>query len=211
MKKMLVITTSLNGAEGNSTKLAQQFVAQLQDKVQDNAQDNVQWQVTELDLNKAALPHLGSEEIQAWSTSPSERTEVQQAFASISDNYVEQLKAADVIVLGVPMYNFGIPSALKAWIDRVARAGVTFQYTENGPEGLLKNKSVYILAARGGMYAGTALDTQTNYLKDVFNFIGLDNIHFVYAEGLAMGEGNAQKAWQKSNEKIIELIPNVGA
>lgn len=206
MKKVLVITTSLNGSEGNSTKLTQQFMSQFSKKA-----DMSQWQVTELDLNQAAVPHLSGEEMQAWMTPVTERTESQIALAAMSDNFIEQLQATDVIVLGVPMYNFGIPSVLKAWIDRVARAGITFQYTENGPKGLLKDKSVYVLAARGGVYSGTPMDTQTGYLKDVFNFIGLDNIHFVYAEGLAMGEEHAQKAWQKSNEKIIELIPNVGA
>lgn len=203
MKNALVITASLNGSEGNSTKLTHQFVDQLQ------TANPIHF--SNLDLSEVEIPHLSGEEMQAWMTPVDERTEAQQALASTSDTYIEQLQAADIIVLGVPMYNFGIPSVLKAWIDRIARAGITFRYTENGPEGLLKNKSVYILAARGGMYAGTPKDTQTNYLKDVFNFIGLEDIHFVYAEGLAMGEESAQQAWQKSNEKIIELISNMAA
>lgn len=201
MKKMLIVTTSLNGAEGNSSKLAQQFVEQAKQKQS--------FQITELDLSNENAPHLTAKEMQAWATSPEQRSAEQQELAAISETYVEQLQAADVIVFGVPMYNFGIPSQFKAWIDRVARAGVTFQYTENGPEGLLKNKSVFVMAARGGVYAGTPMDTQTQYLKDVFGFIGLDSVEFAYAEGLAMGDESADAAWKQSNEKIIELIANI--
>jgi len=103
-----------------------------------------------------------------------------------SDALIGELKQADVIVLGLPMYNFGVPSQLKAYFDHIARAGETFRYTANGPVGLLQGKRAYIFAARGGLYAGTALDTQTNYVRDFLRFVGIEDIEFVYAEGLAI-------------------------
>ncbi|BDX06277.1 FMN-dependent NADH-azoreductase [Planctobacterium marinum] len=203
MSNVLVVNSSINGEQGNSNKLVQSFIDALA------AKENITLQ--ELDLNKEQLGHLTSEEMQAWMTAAEQRSEQQHQLASISDNYVEQVKKADTLVLGVPMYNFGIPSALKAWIDRIARAGVTFRYTENGPQGLLSDKKVYVLAARGGMYAGTPKDTQTTYLKDFFAFVGLTDVEFVYAEGLAMGEESASGAFAQANEKIIELIGQRGA
>jgi FMN-dependent NADH-azoreductase len=137
-------------------------------------------------------------------TDPAERSEAQAALAKVSDTYVAQVQAADTIVLGVPMYNFGVPSALKAWIDRIARAGVTFKYTDTGPVGLLSDKKIIVAAARGGMYAGTPADTQTPYLTSFFNFLGLTDIEFVYAEGLAMGD--ADTPMNAAKEKLATLV-----
>lgn len=198
MSNVLVVNSSINGEQGNSNKLVQSFINALAEKEEIT--------IEQLDLNSEPLGHLSSEEMQAWMTAPEQRSEQQHQLAGISDKYVEQVKKADILVLGVPMYNFGIPSALKAWIDRIARAGVTFRYTENGPQGLLTDKKVYVMAARGGMYAGTPKDTQSSYLKDFFAFIGLTDVEFIYAEGLAMGEESASNAFSKANEKIIELI-----
>jgi len=103
------------------------------------------------------------------------------------------------------MYNFGIPSTLKAWIDHVARAGRTFKYTEKGPIGLLKDRKVVVIAARGGQYLGTPIDTQTTYIKDFLNFIGLHDIEFIYAEGLAMGEELRQQALTQAHAAIKRL------
>lgn len=203
MSNVLVVNSSLNGEQGNSNKLVKRFLDALAQKEDITEQH--------LDLSEHLLGHLTSQEMQAWMTAPDKRSEEQHALAAISDNLVEQVKAADTIVVGVPMYNFGIPSALKAWIDRIARAGVTFRYTENGPQGLLSDKKVYVMAARGGMYAGTPKDTQTTYLRDFFAFIGLTDVAFVYAEGLAMGEESAAKAFAQANEKIIELIAKPAA
>lgn len=198
MKNILVLNSSLNGENGNSNKLTNTFV--------EKAQESLAVKVSNVDLNAAELSHLSIEEMASWQTTPEERTQRQQTLAAVSDNYIKQLMSADVIVLGMPMYNFGIPSVFKAWIDRVARAGVTFKYTSTGPVGLLGNKKVIVLAARGGMYAGTPKDTQTQYLKDVLGFIGLEEVEFVYAEGLAMGEQSYNDAFLQANEKIIELI-----
>lgn len=133
------------------------------------------------------------------------RSAEQQALVAVSDGLVAELAAADVLVLAVPMYNFGIPSTLKAYFDRVARAGVTFKYTETGPVGLLSGKKAYVLAARGGMYQGTAKDSQTAYLKDFLSFIGIDDVTFVYAEGLNMGDANRAAALAAAEQQIALL------
>jgi FMN-dependent NADH-azoreductase len=103
------------------------------------------------------------------------------------------------------MYNFGVPSTLKAYFDHIARAGVTFRYTANGPEGLLKGKKAYVLAARGGLYAGTALDTQTAYVRDFLRFIGIEDVEFVYAEGLNIGDA-AKRAGLAAAYAAIERL-----
>ncbi|MCC2604457.1 FMN-dependent NADH-azoreductase [Planctobacterium marinum] len=203
MKNVLVVNSSINGEQGNSNKLVQDFLRQLGDEQQ--------VEIETLDLSKRNIGHLSAEEMQSWMTAPEERNDVQKALASLSDDFVYQVQQADVIVLGVPMYNFGVPSTLKAWIDRIARAGITFRYTENGPQGLLENKKVYVMAARGGMYAGTAKDSQTTYLNDFFAFVGITDVEFVYAEGLAMGAETANSAFEQANEKIIELINKTAA
>ena len=106
---------------------------------------------------------------------------------------IAEIKAADTVVLGVPMYNFGVPAPLKNWIDAISRAGVTFRYTEKGPEGLLKGKRVYVALTRGGKYRNTPADTQVPYLQTIFTFLGMTDVHFVYAEGLSMGaDGGAE-------------------
>lgn len=196
VKNVLAITSSLQTGAGNSTKLVDHYLTQLDGSAS----------VVRRDLAKTNIPHLTDVEMAAWATSPDERNAAQQQLAQLSDDIISEVNNAEEIVLGVPMYNFGIPSVLKAWIDRIGRAGVTFTYTENGPQGLLGGKKVTILAARGGMYAGTALDTQTEYLRNFWNFVGVTDVEFVYAEGLAMGEKSANKAWKNAEGKILELI-----
>ncbi|MEW9797011.1 FMN-dependent NADH-azoreductase [Alteromonas sp. CYL-A6] len=197
MKNVLVVYSSLNPQAGNSTKLAAQYVDALKQK------GDVK--IVERDLMASSLDHLSAEEMGAWMTPEEQRTDAQRALAAVSESLIEEVKQADEIVLAVPMYNFGVPSVLKAWFDRIARAGITFRYTENGPVGLLENKTATVLAARGGMYAGTPKDSQTTFIKDFLAFIGITDVRFVYAEGLAMGEETASKAFSQANEKIIEL------
>ncbi len=178
MQNILVIHSSLNQDEGNSAQLASHLGQHLASKYSA--------QLHSEHLYAQDLPHLTSNEMQAWMTSTDDRTQTQQELAAISDAYIAQVMTADTIVIGMPMYNFGVPSAFKAWIDRIARAGVTFKYTDQGPVGLLKDKKIIVVAARGGMYQGTPLDTQTKYLQDFFGFLGLQDVDFIYAEGLAM-------------------------
>ena len=119
---------------------------------------------------------------------------------------IAEIQAADVVVLGVPMYNFGVPSQLKNWIDAISRAQVTFRYTANGPEGLLKDKKVYVALTRGGLYRNTPNDTQTPYLQTVFGFLGMTDVQFVYAEGLAMGSEAEQSALASAYSQIEEAV-----
>ncbi|WP_100641219.1 FMN-dependent NADH-azoreductase [Alteromonas facilis] len=198
MKKILVIQSSLNSSNGNSYKLAEKYINELT--------KTMSVDVSTRNLADSELPHLNDAEMSAWMTPEEARSSEQQALAQISDEIVLEVERADEIVLAVPMYNFGIPSSLKAWFDRLARAGRTFKYTENGPVGLLKDKKVTVLAARGGIYAGTPLDTQTEYLKHFWQFLGVNDVNFVYAEGLAMGEEAANEAWKSAEKNIFELI-----
>ncbi|MGL6251702.1 MAG: FMN-dependent NADH-azoreductase, partial [Billgrantia desiderata] len=122
------------------------------------------------------------------------------------DDLIDELQAHDVLVLAVPMYNFGIPSQLKAWFDRVMRAGTTFRYTEQGPVGLVKGKRAVILAARGGQYAGTENDTQTPHLKAMLGMIGITDVSTIYAEGLAMGDGLRNAALKEARQAIDSLV-----
>jgi FMN-dependent NADH-azoreductase len=123
----------------------------------------------------------------------------------VSDALIAELRQADVIVLGLPMYNFGIPSTLKAYFDHVARAGETFRYTPQGPVGLLGGRKVYVFATRGGRYAGTPMDTQSDYVRQFLAFIGIDDVEFVYAEGLALGAEQREAALQDASDQITRL------
>jgi FMN-dependent NADH-azoreductase len=202
MKQILLINSSISGDKGHSAQLAQQFINQL---------PQGSFTLDTLDLNQAPVPHLEMNEIAAWMTPAEQRNEEQQALAAVSDGIIARVQAADVIVLGVPMYNFGVPSQLKALLDRVARAGITFKYTEQGPVGLLDDKPVIIFATRGGVYQGTALDSQTPFLQTFFNFVGLKSQHFIYAEGLNMGVDAQQAALAAATARLTEISAKIAA
>jgi FMN-dependent NADH-azoreductase len=195
MKTLLQIQTSMFSAGGQSSLLAGQFVAEY-------ARANPAARIIHRDIGRDPVPHLTAERFQSFLAKPEERTAEQHAAAGFSDALIEELKAADVIVLGLPMYNFGVPSTLKAYFDHVARAGVTFRYSEKGPQGLLTGKKAYVFATRGGLYAGTALDTQTGYVRDFLRFLGIDDVEFVYAEGLAMGDAAKNESLAKAAREI---------
>jgi FMN-dependent NADH-azoreductase len=115
------------------------------------------------------------------------------------------LKQADVVAIGLPMYNFGIPSTLKAYFDHIARAGVTFSYTDKGPVGHLTGKQVYVFAARGGSYAGTPNDTQTGYVRTFLAFLGMSDVEFVYAEGLAISPAAREEGIARAQAHVDRL------
>jgi len=156
-------------------------------------------------LTPQSMPHLDAETFAAIRMPEAERSERQRALVALSDELIAELEAADTIVIAAPMYNFSIPSALKAWIDHVARAGRTFRYTANGPEGLLKGKKVFVLTARGGVYSAgpaNALDFQEPYLRALLGFIGLTDVTFLHLEGLAMGPDAAAQSFARAREAI---------
>jgi FMN-dependent NADH-azoreductase len=197
MKTILQLNTSIYSDNGQSTRLANDFIQALRSDEK----------LIVRDLALDPVPHLDAERFGAFIAKPEARTLKQDAFVAYSDGLINELKQADVIVLGLPMYNFGVPSTLKAYFDHVARAGVTFHYTASGPVGLLAGKKVYVFAARGGMYAGTPRDTQTAYVRDFFAFLGITDVEFVYAEGLAISEAGKTASLAKARESIDRLIP----
>lgn len=199
MKTLLQITSSIYADSGQSTRLAKRYVAAWRDA-------NPGGKVIVRDLAKDPVPHIDAARFGAFISKPEERTAEQQTVVDYSDALIEELRQANVVVLGLPMYNFAIPSTLKAYFDHIARAGVTFQYTEKGAVGLLKHKEVVVFAARGGAYVGTPLDTQTAYVVDFLAFLGMDTVEFVYAEGLAMGDESKQNALAKAHVAIERLV-----
>lgn len=150
------------------------------------------------DLAVSPHPVLDEAALGALFTPADQRSPEQAARVALDDALIAELQAHDTLVLGVPMYNFGVPVQLKSWIDAVARAGVTFRYTANGPEGLLTGKTVYVALARGGLYRDTGNDSQVPYLKAVLGFLGLKDVRFIYAEGLAMGPDAAAKGFAQA-------------
>jgi FMN-dependent NADH-azoreductase len=198
LKTLLQINSSLNSSTGQSTVLATQFAGQW-------LRANPGGKVVVRDLAANPPAHLTAERFEAFLTAPEERTAEQEAHAEASDELIRELEAADAIVIGLPMYNFGIPSTLKAWIDHVARAGRTFKYTDTGPVGLLADRPVWLFATRGGHYRNTSRDTQSAYVTHFLNFIGIKNIEFVYAEGLAMGTESRRESLENAMESIDRL------
>jgi FMN-dependent NADH-azoreductase len=199
MKTLLQINASMFANGGQSTQLADAFVAKWREQHQGA-------RVVVRDLAREPVPHLTAERFGSLLAKADERTTEQQAVVRYSDTLVDELKRADVVVIGLPMYNFGVPSTLKAYFDHVARAGVTFNYTANGPVGLLDGKEVYVFAARGGIYAGTPLDTQTAYVRDFLGFVGMRNVTFVHAEGLNLGAEPKDKALREARATIERLL-----
>lgn len=199
MSKLLQINSSLFTTEGQSTQLADLFVAGYRKK-------NPEAEIQTLDLSANPLPHLDGERFTAFTTPADERSGSQKAIVAESDKLITDLREASAIIFALPMYNFGIPSVLKAYIDHIARAGETFKYTENGSVGLLEDKPVYIFAARGGSYLGTDNDTQTGYMKTFLAFIGLTNVQFVYAEGLNLGEESRAESLKNAREQVLKLV-----
>jgi FMN-dependent NADH-azoreductase len=199
MSTLLQINASLAGANGQSSRLAQRFVADWQ-------ANNPDGRVITRDLASDPVPHLTAERFQAFLSKPEARTDEQRSHAEYSDALIEEIKNADTIVFAVPMYNFSVPSTLRAYFDHIARAGVTFRYTANGPEGLLKGKKAYVFITRGGFYADAA-DTQTPYLKQFLGFIGITDVSFVFAEGLGLGDESREKSLSQAHTAIGELLP----
>lgn len=188
-----------NGQGSHSTRLANELVEQLQAQHPGAA-------VTVRDLARQPHPVLDEAALGALFTPAEARTPEQAARVALDDALIAQVQAADVLVLGVPMYNFGITAQLKNWIDAIARAKVTFQYTANGPEGLLKNKKVYAVLTRGGIYRDQPHDSQVPYLRGVLGFLGMTDVEFIYAEGLAMGPEAEVRSLEQARAQIAQLL-----
>lgn len=192
---ILQINASARSEGANSTRVANTIVDRLKAA-------NPGAKVSLRDLAVTPHPMLDEAALGALFTPADQRTAEQAARAALDDALIAEIQAHDTIVLGVPMYNFGVSVQLKNWIDAIARVGVTFQYTETGPEGLLKGKKVYIALARGGLYRGTDKDAQVPYLKTVLGFLGMTDLQFIYAEGLAMGPEAAEKGFAQAEADL---------
>jgi FMN-dependent NADH-azoreductase len=204
MTTILQINSSMHGENAQSSRLASDFVEALRTARAPRASNAaVGASVIVRDLSRRPIPHLTAERFQALASPAGERTLDEQRVVAESDELIDELQRADVIVIGLPMYNFGVPSPLKAYFDHVARAGVTFRYTADGPVGLLAGKKAYVFATRGGRYAGTPSDLQTAYVRQFLGFIGIRDVEFVYAEGLALGA-------EQRSAAVADAITQIG-
>jgi FMN-dependent NADH-azoreductase len=198
MSNVLLIHSSVFGEKSQSLGLARDFLKRYPHRT-----------LVERALAPHSMPHLDGETFAAMGTDAGDLDGRQKQAVALSDELIAELEAADTIVLAVPMYNFSIPSTLKAWIDHVARRGRTFRYSEKGPEGLLKNKKVFVLVARGGVYSKgaphAAFDFQEPYLRTVLGFLGMTDVTFVHFEGLAMGPDAANAHRSKALAHIERL------
>ena len=199
--KVLAITSSALGDASASNKLVNDTVAQLQAR-------NPDLKLIRRDIGGGQIPHLDLDG--ATAVRGGEPANAAQAAAQkLSDELIAEVKAADVLVIGAPMYNFGIPSTLKSWFDYVLRAGVTFRYTEAGPEGLMTGKRAIVVATRGGLYSeGPAkpMDSQEPHLRTMLGFIGITDVTFVYAEKLAFGPEAREASIGEAERKLEELV-----
>ena len=203
MSKVLLVTSSPRGAASHSTQIARSLVDQL-------TSGDPKSTVVVRDLFKDPLPHIGEHFVTALATPAEQRTTDQKIAIALSDELISEIFAADVIVIATGMVNFGIPSTLKTYIDHVLRGGVTFRYTEKGPEGLVKGKKAYLVHASGGVYSqgpAQAANFQDNYLKHVLGFIGITDVESIGMEGIAYGPEAAQKAVAAAAQRVQSVRP----
>ena len=198
MSNVLIIESSARQQDSFSRQLTRQFISQWQAA---HPADRV----TVRDLARNPVPHLDANLLGGWMKPEAQRSADEQASLKRSDELTDEVLGADVLVLAAPMYNFAIPSTLKAWLDHVLRAGVTFKYTETGPQGLLIGKKAYVLTARGGLYAGSTSDHQEPYLRQVLAFIGIHDVTFIHAEGLNLGGDFQEKGLNQAKARLTAI------
>ena len=197
MSKVLVLKSSILAGYSQSSQLADFYVEEAKAKGD---------QVTVRDLAADPIPVLDGELVGALRPSDAPLSPRQQEALDLSNALIDELQAHDVVVIAAPMYNFNIPTQLKNYFDLVARAGVTFRYTEAGPEGLVKGKRAVILSSRGGIHKDTPTDLLTPYVKLFLGFIGITDVNFVFAEGIAYGPEVATKATEEAKTAIKQIV-----
>lgn len=196
---ILQINSSARSNGSESTRLADAITAKVSAKA-GNAN------VVRRDLASAPHPVIDEATLQALFTPADQRSAEQQARVALDDALIAQVQAADVIVIGAPMYNFGITAQLKSWFDAIARAGVTFKYGPTGPIGLLSGKKVYVALSRGGLHRGGPSDVQVPHVTTFLNFLGLTDIQYVYAEGMGMGPDAVAKGQAEADAEIEAVL-----
>jgi FMN-dependent NADH-azoreductase len=160
------------------------------------------------DLTRDPLPHIDADFLQATRSAEGPQTDAQRAIVARSEALIDELFAADVIVIAAPMYNFSVPSTLKSWIDYIARPGRTFGYSEKGPEGLVKGKRAIVINAKGGIYSSgpaQALEHQSTYLRGFLGFIGITDVESIDIEGVGYGPEAAEKAVEGGFKRAQEI------
>ncbi|EGQ9918850.1 TPA: FMN-dependent NADH-azoreductase [Vibrio parahaemolyticus] len=193
MSRVLALKSSILGDYSQSNKLVEDFIKNVdQDKL------------TVRDLAANPLPVLDFAVATALRATE-DLSQEQQAVVDLSDTLIEEVKAADTLVIAAPMYNFTIPTQLKNWIDLIARAGVTFKYTENGVQGLIEGKKAIVVTTRGGIHKDSPTDNVTPYLRTVLGFVGIIDVEFVYAEALNMGEDAASKGISEAQSQLATM------
>lgn len=199
---LLFVSSSLFADQSKSREIAGAFISGWR-------RANPAGRVVERALTPENIPHLSSDTLAALGKAPEARTRDESNAVAFADSLIAEAEAADTIVIAAPMYNFTIPTTLKAWIDHIARAGRTFRYTAQGPEGLLKGKKVIVVASRGGFYAGAAalapMDHQVPYLRTMLGFLGLTDVSVVEVEGQAIGPDVAARGLEAARAAAISL------
>ncbi|MEO9656099.1 FMN-dependent NADH-azoreductase [Marinomonas sp.] len=193
MATLLRIDSSAAGEQSKSRQLADVFISKW-------LADNLNGKVLKRDVNAQPLPHFTSQTLAALFTSEEERSAEQQAIVAVGEELIEELEKVDVLVISAPIYNFSIPSTLKAYFDHISRAGRTFKYTETGPVGLL-DKDAYVFTASGSFLEGTPVDHQLPYIKTFLNFLGIKVQNVATAGGQSMGEPGTE-AFNKAKDQI---------
>lgn len=197
MKTILHIESS-SISEGSSTREIGKF---LVDSIKTK---NSSHKIIDRDLIKNPIPHLSADVIKAFKDPAS-------SLLKLSNDLIDELSVSDIVIIESPMYNFSIPSVLKAWIDHIARSGKTFTYQSGAPEGLLKNKHAILILGRGGVYSSgpaKAMDFQEPYLRCLLDFIGIKNVSSIYIEGMGMGPEKAAEAIKLAKQKVQDILSN---
>mgnify|MGYP000055597717 CR=1 FL=1 len=206
MSKVLALTSSALGDASVSNQLTSHIVNQL--RLKDSSA-----KVITRDLGSNPVPHLNEDATIALRAVEAEN-DMQAKAQALSDELIAELKAADLLVIGAPMYNFGIPSTLKAWFDYVLRAGITFSYSDAGPEGLLKGKRAIVVLTRGGLYSegpAQVMDAQEPHLRTLLGFIGITDVTFIRAEKLAFGAEVQEQVIASAKQEVDHLVEGLHA
>ena len=198
MSNVLIIESSARQQDSFSRELTQQFISHW--KTLHPAD-----RLTIRDVAVNPVPHLDADLLGGWMKPEAQRNAAEQASLQRSNELTDEMLAADVLVLAAPMYNFAIPSTLKSWLDHVLRAGLTFKYTDTGPQGLLTGKKAYVLTARGGIYAGSTADHQEPYLRQVLAFVGIHDVTFIHAEGMNLGGDFQEKGLNQAKARLSDV------
>jgi FMN-dependent NADH-azoreductase len=207
MSKLLYVSSSILGENSKSRALSREFIETWKRRHPGTS-------VVERELVAETLPHVTGAVLGAALTPADKRSAEQADAAALADRLIEEVEAAEVILLAVPMYNFSVPSTFKAWIDHIVRAGRTFRYGPEGAVGLLQNKKVFVVASRGGVYSTgpcKSMDFHEPYLRGVLGFIGLKDVTFIHAEGLNISPETAAGALDGARAAIAELLPKAAA